>query len=517
MRQLSVVIYQRDFSAPITAIGARYQINNYSHAAIGGPDRATITAYGNEQQLFELMERLRAPIEIHDWRGVTVWWGFVYRVSVRVGAIEVGASLEKMYNRVAVAYSMDGGRHDRLTTEWAENADGIATYGVKELKESLSSGNLESAVAKRNTILERSQYPPPLPPRMSDRADALSATLDCRGWWHTLGWQYFAQAAGLEAYTVSGSGMQDIGRDSTSSRVAQSFSTTLSWATNEVEVSLRKEGAPSDSARLELCANSSGQPGSVLAAGEVTANDMDNSLGYVKFRLNGTVNLAAGTTYWIVVSRTGGLNSANYYKINLNEEAGYSRGVFRYNRNGSWVQRDPDADMLFRVTGSAETTAQIEDMVTRAGQFITGTIIDVNSGISTNPYRDGDRRAIDEILELLKTGTQSKRRLLATVTPERIVKVYEEPAYNPDQPMLFLDSNGTLTNIYGTKVLAHTCPVGGWCQLRDVFPPTLDTSRLIDPSKFFIERNEYNPASGKPRLEVRDINSNWDLIAFGEY
>lgn len=78
-------------------------------------------------------------------------------------------------------------------------------------------------------------------------------------------------------------------------------------------------------------------------------------------------------------------------------------------------------------TASVVTTTQIQAIVTNMGEFITGVDIEAASGISSPETRDGDRTGLEEIEDLLKTGTTNNRRLLAEVTPLRRLRIFEEP------------------------------------------------------------------------------------------
>lgn len=348
----------RDFSDAVTFPDVRLEIQRYSHHAIGGPQIATMTAYGSELMLWELLEWLRSPVEILDEYNDKVWWGFVQEITVRIGAIEVGVSLATMFNNVAVAYShVDPGSEEagtRATTAWAQDDDSVAAYGTKELLVSLAEGTLAAAESMRDSILDLYKYPIPVV-RSTPGKGSLSATLTCRGWWDTLGWSYYANTD----------------------------------------------------------------------------------------------------------------------------------------------------------TDSVETTQQIADIVSAEGQFLEGCDIVDASGIDSSEYRDGDSLALAIVADLLKGGTSSDKRLLARVTRDRILQVYEEPDSGDEE--LFLGPDGRLMDEWDSQSVAHTCPVGQWCGLKDVIPPTLDTTKLADPTSFFIERSEFDPQSQSWTPEPRGIPSPWEI------
>jgi hypothetical protein len=363
--RLTADFKKRDFSDPISFPDVSMVVNRYSWMAQGGPDEVSITAYGHAERLWELMEWLRAPLEILDETGEAVWWGYVDEVRIRMGAVEMGVSLSGMYNRVAVPFSLlnpsDTGPGVRSTTSWAQDDDSVGEYGTKELLSPLDEGTLAQAEQHRDTVLQAFRYPVPVP-RVVERGASSEAAIVGLGWWYTLNWQYYA-------------------------------------------------------------------------------NTGDSSV---------------------------------------------------------------------------VTTTQIADIVTGEGQFLTGTDVVDASGISTNEYRDGDGLAGDVVLTLLDTGTSNKRRLLATVTRDRELRVYEEPAYDAYQTELFVDASGVITNRWGNAWIAQTQPTGRWVEFKGVIPPTLDVTRLSDPRYFLCERASFNSSTERWTPEPKGIPSPWDFAKMRE-
>lgn len=357
---LSTRILTRNFSDPLTFPSVVFEPQSYSFSAIGGPAEATITAYGPDMALWELIEWLRAPVEILDWRQEAVWWGFIEEVTVRVGAIEVGCSLSTMSNRLALTYSLVAPGSTtvgtRATTSWVQDDDSVALFGIKEQIASLSGATATVAENARDTILAMYKYPIPILKSSPGNA-GLSATLRCSGWWKTLGWQYYANT------------------------------------------------------------------------------DTDDT----------------------------------------------------------------------------ETTTQIEDIVTSEGQFITGVDIVDASGITSSEYRDGDGTALKEIEELLEAGTTSGRRLLATITQAREVRVYEEPEMTDSNIEIYVQADGKPVNRWGNKLVLPACPVAIWCGLKDVIPATLDVSRMADPTKFFVEEASFNVQNMAWTPTPRGVPSVWAI------
>jgi len=139
-----------------------------------------------------------------------------------------------------------------------------------------------------------------------------------------------------------------------------------------------------------------------------------------------------------------------------------------------------------------ETTAQVAAIVTSVGEFLAGTVIEDASGVMISPYEDGDRTAQAVIDDLLARGTTADRRLLAQVTRERYLRLYEEPAAGAADYLLLGD--GTLRDRWNNRLAPGDLPAGVWARLKDVLPGTLDLTRLSDPGLVMIDESEWDEA-----------------------
>jgi len=194
---VKVDILSRDFSAELATLPLQFTIERYSHSVFGGPKRATIKVTGEENDLWELVERLRCPVVIYSDLGDAPWWGFVADIQLRVGAWDVGVTIDSMFNYIAVAYAYtpegESQSGERRTTAWGSDADSLAEYGQRELLQSVSASSDEHALAARDMILAQKKYPIPTI-KQATASPAAGATLNCRGWYDTLGWRYYANA-----------------------------------------------------------------------------------------------------------------------------------------------------------------------------------------------------------------------------------------------------------------------------------------------------------------------------------
>jgi hypothetical protein len=196
--------------------------------------------------------------------------------------------------------------------------------------------------------------------------------------------------------------------------------------------------------------------------------------------------------------------------IDMSEWLGYTRGLFRLWNSSSWVARSKDADLLFKVSGTKETTAQISTAISKVGSFFTGTdIVDV-SGVYSSEYRDGDALASKVVSDLLLSGTAAGKRLLASVSLARRISIYKEPD-KPASVSYFMRSDGKVTDEFDVILPAHVCPVGQWMAVKDVIAPSLDVTRMVDATVFFVERAEYVNGQGWTITQTRGAATPWEV------
>ncbi len=507
---MNVKMWKRNFTA-IPDLALKYQPERYSHDAILGPLAATILVRGDELELWQLIERVRCPIKIFTDFGDCSWWGFIAEIKLSLGAWEVGVSIDSMRNAITVAYEDENNNGQTARTSWAEDSQSINEYGRREILLSTNGSNLAHAEAARDAAMARLRYPVPvITPAQGE--GALGGVLYCRGWGDTLGWIYYDNPAGREEYAPSGSSAsQNLGDVAANTKVCQSFQVGVAWSAKSIAVRLMKAGAPADSftAALYAADGGGGMPGTLLNSGTLAASGIGESSEWLEIALSASVSLSASTTYWIVLSRSGANDAANYYMVEVSEALGYADGILKLYNGSSYADRSPNADLIFRVLSTEDTAIQAAAMAD-AGEFISGVDRGVfTSGILTQQYRDGYASGLFELNELLWMGTSNSRRMLARIGEHRRLQIAEEPA-SSTRPYL-LQRDGSLRDASDTPVRNELCPVGMWARFKDIIPPSVDITRLADPAKLFIEQSEYEVASRKLTLTPRGVQDPFDI------
>lgn len=170
----------------------------------GGPYEAQIDVAGAGSALIDLFKRLRYGVEIYNAQAEAVWWGYVHEVECTVDGVSYSATLDDLANRVSVAHTYRDAAGDNVAavTAVTDDTDSQARYSIKQMRKSVSHMDPADAVTLRDRVLAQLAWPL-MTPDFSSKGDD-SATLHCRGWWSTLDWKLYANAAGRLENDASG-------------------------------------------------------------------------------------------------------------------------------------------------------------------------------------------------------------------------------------------------------------------------------------------------------------------------
>jgi hypothetical protein len=510
----------RDLATPTRFPRGVFAVDSFGFEAMLGSKAASIVVTNSdEESLKRLFLYLGMGIEIHDELGRWVWGGIIYTVKVKLGAVEEGLSLEQMANSVKTTYSHGSAA---ATTDALTDADSISKYETKEFVESMKKiATAPEAEQRRAILLDQYKYPLPIQVQIGQDDGTNSATLECIGYGQTLSWKKYTRAQALlsnTANTESGSFKWMENRAVIDkwqmfpfvTKIAQKITIGAEgfWAgsfefyaggvlasnTSNVRVVLR-----ADSANPEL--------GTVLATSDWKRF---GTADFQEFVLSPSYYLTPNTSYWVILENDI-LNRDGYYVIGVDpalaganvskcytDDATYGAAwypitiMWEVVNSGGAVT---DFQWLWKINGLIENGLQIAAIVTNVNQFIAGTDVQVSSGQVTTPTQDGTRTALEIITELLNNGTTNKRRLLARVTRDRILTIYEEPALPTKREYvpLRLTRKGRLVDRFGHPVVSDPC--GQWC-LSDAFgfPDEL----VVNPGLHLIESAEWRQGQWTP-------------------
>ena len=446
-------------SSPQVAARLPWRVARLEWAAQGGPRRAWMQVElppALRPLDADLCDRLLGkPLSVIDADGAPCWWGCVHAVTLGTDGQAQRLSLDGFANRVAALYPLPGGGWAQ--TAWAQDDLSLERWGLREVLLSQSGGGLAEAEAAREALLAGSAQPRWTAAAGIDQADG-TLTLEARGWWEQLDWSHYAPEGGRVEHALSSGVSQPVGAAAANTKAAQSFRLNgESWPVGEVWLRAGKRGTPTDALRLELCADAGGAPGTVLASAEVSAATLPFTPGWVRFALAGPT-LSADTPYWLVFSRTGGLDAANTFTAQVSEELSYPGGECRLWDGGTWSLRQPPADLGFCVEGAQSAGEWIAALV-GGHPFLNGVRFDMPLEQPVLRWRDGRSTLLAELQTVLAACG-----CLAEVEADRALRVRPTP---PRDAFAATLRGGEIVDGHGRPWVAARALAGRWVRAGD--------------------------------------------------
>ncbi len=503
--RLHVNLTRRDFSGPVLPPVA-LQPERLSWSAFGGPDQATLTAAGTCQNLLDLASLLRCGVMVRDQHNTPVWWGYVDEVIIFLENVQIKVSLAELFNQVKVQYaflSPDNKLADQLETDAAVNLQSQREFGIKEIFLHRTDLDEDFADSLRDTFLSLHAWPTSVLSQRSQTGQ-LQAELHCSGWIKTLTWQTYENKQGFYANYGSGPGVFAFGDDVHHRYIGQSFTPNANVYLKYAYFRLRAEASPSTNLTARVHQNVAWYPGPVLStSGAVAGSSVPGTkYAWVRFTWATPYQLASGTRYWITLD-PGGVDASNYFYIKTDENLNYGQlwhFARYYNQStSSWpllpsiTAPGSRQDLYFRFVCVCDTGGQLASIAACGNQFFE-KIISISTGIQTSPYRMKGKDCLTEIEALLHLGTSNQRLALATVTPERHLRFYEQP--DPQGADIYIDSQSRFFTKACVPIAPYLPPVGRFARLAATTHVSLPWDRNRLPA-CFIAYAEYFPKTGR--------------------
>lgn len=439
----------------------------------GGCDRAVITIPGGgwrAEDPANLANLLRCPVTVWNEHGQAVWWGYLNSVAWDEGVYRVAHSLDPVANRVMVRYTTlaSAGQVGEVSqTGWADDLQSQALFGVKELIIERSGLDEEAALQVRDMLLAERAFPRARVSRQTG-AGGDSLRLECLGWVHSLKWRHVQPLAGMIANTPPQLGTQNLGNTYSDLWLAQSITPLEDMAIRQVEVRLRKVGSPADDARIQVQTDNNGVPSGTSLGQALVSPAAVTSEGYpwLRFEFDPAVEVAQGTQVWLVLGRSGQPSQVNFYLAGVEESMAFDGGAFRIYNHAvtSWVARSPECDLLFRVTATRDTGAQLQAVFEEGNQFLSGMVVEGETGVESVPYLSRPATCHAEVLRLLRMGTGEQRRLIATVSQDRCLVINTAPVAG--EADWVVDMEGRYYDARHNRLMPGIVPVGRWVRFQ---------------------------------------------------
>lgn len=289
-------------------------------------------------------------------------------------------------------------------------------------------------------------------------------------------------------------------------QISQPFELTAGgWTAASVKIRAKKNGTPASDLMVALCADSGGDPGSVLDSGTIAESSLTSVVQWIEVDLSNTITLNAFTTYHIRVSMDGANDPADFYCVEVGTDEDYADGFTRYYNGTSWVAAVGDDVMPFKVLGKVTHSALIEDILTQTAQFADVIDVPVASATSGNQYREGNNTGLDEIRAILDGVTfPGGGSAVLRWTQDMTVSLREELLNSDEGNRVHLDENGRLSRFGGAEVGRGFLPFGEWGMIN---LPDVPSESLAEVNPFYIERAEYNAISDQWVLQPRNTES----------
>lgn len=199
----TVSFTRKDLTTRIVPGDVEFTVQPFTMDALGGPKVATIRADGPLDALNNLYNILRGAVEIYDPKGVLLWWGCTWKLTVYNGKLKYVWSLDGLANSINIMFLLQtinqtySGAGTQALTGFASNAASIAEWGTKQLILRGDNGSLSAAQSRRTYELENWQEPQlNIEPNESGNTETSYATLEARGWWETLDWRFYTNDTG---------------------------------------------------------------------------------------------------------------------------------------------------------------------------------------------------------------------------------------------------------------------------------------------------------------------------------
>jgi len=293
-------------------------------------------------------------------------------------------------------------------------------------------------------------------------------------------------------------------------KISFSFIATgdTSWKLFEIAIRAMKVDTPTDGILCAVYTDSAGFEGTLLESVTVLAANVAVALNWLTFSFTGVTPLTPGTRYWVRIQRSGASHHQHYYQIDVDEDVSYAAGSVKLWTGAAWVNSPTPISIPFSIRGMEETTTQIQNAVSLAGQFMAGCQIDSASGRYTYQTRDGNRRVKDEAEDLLDLRASDGTRLLADVTEQRNVVLYKEPTFSAGNAYA-VDLDGQWYDNVGSPLEKGILPVGKWVVFRDL-PPEIAAYTRVTP--FFVDEAVYDAEADEVRTTPRGAWSDRSLL-----
>lgn len=300
-------------------------------------------------------------------------------------------------------------------------------------------------------------------------------------------------------------------------RIAQPFRLTEStgWSIKEISCQVYRVGTPIDQLRFSIYSDNAGLPGAPLCSATLTTSEIPYVASWQSAILATSYALAAATTYWIVVDRTGPVDYQNYFMVNLGDDPLLSSapgldiklfdGTFWISEN--LAEGVSKHCMGFQLWGVADSLTILKNMLD-ANRWFSNVFIMTASGVEDYIYKDGEESVLAEADKIMQAGTATGKRLLLRVNGEGDITIEIESTPQMASA-IFYDTNGSRKRGNGTLLEPTAMVAGEWVYIvGDNIPFTRSAYPL---SPVLIQESQFDANSGVVRITPWAMDDDEDI------
>jgi hypothetical protein len=448
------VVFMGNHLQGMLTSGSDWQVQSMDWRLPGGSNEAVISAPVQDPNAISLRlirSWLGQAVSIHNPAGEILWRGWIEEILLDAQRLRFGWSTQKLFSRVIARYPQVSPLLDPLSswqyTDWVEHPERLEQLGAKEALLSLrevdpNKARHAAAMQLYQQGLDDSQALVLLPQKQAPQL-----TMRLKGYWHRLDWTLDEEDSGLIAHLPGGKSQQSFGL-SGSERLAQSFMTEAqAFALGQIGLRIAMLGAASDDLRVKICADNAGAPGTELANSLLPKVYLQGGWRWQAWLLDAPLALNANTRYWLVLERSGALDSSQYYEVETDDGRGYPNGECKGWNGSSWILLNQD--LRFGLLAMTETTELMREVAQQAvlGGVLQGVQIWQESDVWMPRWREIERTRKEALEGWLQMGCADESPLSALVNADGVLEVFQLP--REIEPALQLDAEGNLHLPYG--------------------------------------------------------------------
>lgn len=188
------------------------------------------------------------------------------------------------------------------------------------------------------------------------------------------------------------------------------IASSTAWTVTDVLLRLKKNGSPSDSIQVSLIQMTGVDTYTTLTTVSKSGSVITADFNVFKFTMPSPQTFSPGTTYGILIERTGSNHPENFYIVAVDEEQSHG-GTMKLWDGAAWQTRYVEADLWFSIQGVKTTTTQMGELLAQHAQDIeTYAFEEASSGISTAQYMTREENALERFKKLLRRGNSSGKK-----------------------------------------------------------------------------------------------------------